>query len=77
VPAPLAPKPSLGIALLATLYASRARAAGSPAGALHDDALALTIACAAGAVAALTLRGRPCPAAGQHATMGAAVNDAG
>jgi hypothetical protein len=43
---------SFGIALLATLYASRAAPAGSPVTALHDCALVLTLAAAVGAVAA-------------------------
>jgi len=43
---------SFGIALLATLYASRAAASGSPVTALHDCALVLTVAAAVGAVAA-------------------------
>ena len=43
---------SFGIALLATLYASRAAATGSPAAALHDCALVLTMAAAVGALAA-------------------------
>jgi EmrB/QacA subfamily drug resistance transporter len=46
---------SFGIALLATFYASRARASGSPVTALHDCAIALTAACAAGALGALAL----------------------
>ena len=51
-------------ALLATLYASRAAATGSPVTALHDCALVLTAAAAVGAVAA----------ACHH---GVSVNDAG
>jgi EmrB/QacA subfamily drug resistance transporter len=43
---------SFGVALLATLYASRAAATGSPVTALHDCALVLTVAAAVGAVAA-------------------------
>jgi MFS family permease len=43
---------SFGIALLATLYASRAAATGSPVAALHDCALVLTVAAAVGALAA-------------------------
>jgi EmrB/QacA subfamily drug resistance transporter len=43
---------SFGIALLATLYASRATATGSPVTALHDCVLVLTVAAAVGAVAA-------------------------
>jgi predicted MFS family arabinose efflux permease len=43
---------SFGIALLATLYASRAAATGSPFAALHDCALVLTMAAAVGALAA-------------------------
>jgi MFS family permease len=43
---------SFGIALLATLYASRAAATGSPAAALHDCALVLAMAAAVGALAA-------------------------
>ena len=43
---------SFGIALLATLYASRAAATGDPVAALHDCALVLTAAAAVGAVAA-------------------------
>ena len=43
---------SFGIALLATLYASRAAATGDPVAALHDCALVLTVAAAVGAVAA-------------------------
>jgi EmrB/QacA subfamily drug resistance transporter len=46
---------SFGIALLATFYASRAQASGSPVTALHDCAVALTVACAAGALGALAL----------------------
>jgi MFS family permease len=48
---------SFGIALLATLYASRAAATGSGVTALRDYALVLTAAAAAGALAALTLPG--------------------
>src|SRR5215468_5719300 len=43
---------SFGIALLATLYASRAATTGSPVTALHDCALVLVAAAAVGAVAA-------------------------
>jgi len=43
---------SFGIALLATLYASRAAATGDPVAALHDCALVLTVAAAVGVVAA-------------------------
>jgi hypothetical protein len=43
---------SFGIALLATLYASRAAATGDPVAALHACALVLTVAAAVGAVAA-------------------------
>jgi hypothetical protein len=43
---------SFGIALLATLDASRAAVTGSPVAALHDCALVLTVAAAVGAVAA-------------------------
>jgi EmrB/QacA subfamily drug resistance transporter len=43
---------SFGIALLATLYASRAVATGDPVAALHDCALVLAVAAAVGAVAA-------------------------
>jgi hypothetical protein len=43
---------SFGIALLATLYASRAAAAGSQVAALHDCFLVLTMAAAVGALAA-------------------------
>jgi EmrB/QacA subfamily drug resistance transporter len=43
---------SFGIALLATVYASRAAATGDPVAALHDCALVLTVAAAVGAVAA-------------------------
>jgi predicted MFS family arabinose efflux permease len=55
---------SFGIALLATLYASRAAVTGDPVAALHDCALVLTVAAAVGAVAA----------ACNH---GVSVNDAG
>ena len=55
---------SFGIALLATLYASRAAATGDPVTAFRDCALVLTLAAAVGAVAAA------CP----H---GVSVNDAG
>ncbi len=77
---------SFGIALLATLYATRTHATGSPVTALHDCALALTALCAAGALAALALRGRPgwpgrdrgpCPPAADRATMVSAASDAG
>jgi hypothetical protein len=43
---------SFGIALLATLYTSRAAATGSGVTALHDCALVLTAAAAAAALAA-------------------------
>jgi hypothetical protein len=43
---------SFGIALLATLYASRAAATGSPVTALHDCGLVLAVAAMVGAVAA-------------------------
>jgi EmrB/QacA subfamily drug resistance transporter len=49
---------SFGIALLATLYASRAGATGSPVTAFRDCALVLTAAATAGAVAALGLRAK-------------------
>ncbi len=71
---------SFGIALLATLYASRAAATGSAVTALRDCALVLTVAAAAGAVAALALRGgtrRPWAAPADRATMEVSVNDAG
>ena len=55
---------SFGIALLATLYASRAAATGDPVTAFRDCALVLTLAAAVGAVAA----------ACNH---GVSVNDAG
>ena len=55
---------SFGIALLATLYASRAAATGDPVSAFRDCALVLTLAAAVGAVAA----------ACNH---GVSVNDAG
>jgi EmrB/QacA subfamily drug resistance transporter len=58
---------SFGIALLATLYASRAAATGSPVTAFRDCALVLTAVAAAGAVAAVALR----------AKMRVSVNDAG
>ena len=58
---------SFGIALLATLYASRAGATGSPVTAFRDCALVLTAAAGTGAVAALVLR----------AKMGVTVNAAG
>ena len=67
---------SFGIALLATFYATRTRVTGSPVTALHDCPLALTALCTAGALAALSLRGRPgwpgrgpCPPAADRATM--------
>jgi hypothetical protein len=77
---------SFGIALLATLYATRTNVTGSPVTALHDCALALTALCAARALAALSLRGRPswpgrdrgpCPPAAGRATMVSAASDAG
>jgi hypothetical protein len=43
---------SFGIALLATLYASRAAETGSPLTAFRDCAVVLTIAAAVGAAAA-------------------------
>lgn len=43
---------SFGIALLATMYASRAAATGDPVAALHDCALVLAVAATVGAVAA-------------------------
>ena len=49
---------SFGIALLATLYASRAAATGSPVTALHDCVLVLAVAAAVGAVAAACQHGR-------------------
>ena len=49
---------SFGIALLATLYASRAATTGSPVTALHDCALVLVAAAAVGAVAAACQHGR-------------------
>jgi ABC-type lipoprotein release transport system permease subunit len=55
---------SFGIALLATLYASRSAATGDPVAAFRDCALVLTVAAAVGAVAA----------ACKH---GMSVNDAG
>jgi predicted MFS family arabinose efflux permease len=58
---------SFSIALLATLYASRAAATGSPVTAFRDCALVLTAAAGTGAVAAVVLR----------AKMGLSVNDAG
>jgi hypothetical protein len=58
---------SFGIALLATLYASRAGATGSPVTAFRGCALVLTAAAGIGAVAALVLR----------AKMGVTVDDAG
>jgi hypothetical protein len=48
----------IGIALLATLYASRAAATGSPLTALHDCALVLVMAAAVGAVAVACQHGR-------------------
>jgi EmrB/QacA subfamily drug resistance transporter len=58
---------SFGIALLATLFASRAAATGSPVTAFRDCAVVLTAAAGTGAAAALVLR----------ANMGVSVNDAG
>ena len=49
---------SFGIALLATFYASRAAATGSPVTALHDCAGVLAVAAAVGAVAAACQHGR-------------------
>jgi len=49
---------SFGIALLATLYASRSAATGSPVTALHDCVLVLAVAAAVGAVAAACQHGR-------------------
>jgi EmrB/QacA subfamily drug resistance transporter len=49
---------SFGIALLATLYATRARASGSLVAAFHDCTVVLAAVSAAGALAALGLRGR-------------------
>jgi EmrB/QacA subfamily drug resistance transporter len=46
---------SFGIALLATFYATRAQASGSPVAALHDCALVLSAVSAAGALGALSL----------------------
>ena len=75
---------SFGIALLATYYTARTAVTGSPVAALHDCALLLTAVSAAGALAALMLRGRraerspgACPPAAGRATMDAAANDAG
>jgi hypothetical protein len=65
---------SFGIALLATYYAARTRLTGSAVVALHDCALLLAAVSAAGALAALTLRGRDRRG---HATMDMAANDAG
>jgi len=56
-PAVMSARVAGGIALLATLYASRAAATGSPAAALHDCALVLTVAAAVGAVAAACKHG--------------------
>jgi EmrB/QacA subfamily drug resistance transporter len=47
---------SFGIALLATFYASRAQASGSPVRALHECALVLAAVSAAGALGALGMR---------------------
>jgi predicted MFS family arabinose efflux permease len=58
---------SFGIALLATLYASRAAATGSAVGAFRDCAIVLTGAAAAGALAALALPWRRGPATGAPA----------
>jgi hypothetical protein len=49
---------SFGIALLATLHASRAAATGSPVTALHNCVLVLAVAAAVGAVAAACQHGR-------------------
>ena len=49
---------SFGIALLATLYASRAAATGSQVTALHDCVLVLAVAATVGAVAAACQHGR-------------------
>ncbi len=49
---------SFGIALLATLYAGRAAATGSPVTALHDCVLVLAAAAAVGAVAGACQHGR-------------------
>ena len=46
---------SFGIALLATFYATRALASGSPVAALHDCALVLSAVSAVGALGALSL----------------------
>jgi hypothetical protein len=46
---------SFGIALLATFYATRSQASGSPVTALHDCALVLAAASAAGALGGLSL----------------------
>jgi EmrB/QacA subfamily drug resistance transporter len=63
---------SFGIALLATLYASRAAETGSPLTAFRDCAIVLTIAAAAGAGAAAAVGAGA--AACNH---GMSVNDAG
>ena len=65
---------SFGIALLATFYAARTQLTGSAVIALHDCALLLAAVSAAGALAALTLRGRDFRA---HATMDMAATDVG
>lgn len=49
---------SFGIALLATFYSTRTQLTGSAVTALHDCALLLAAGSAAGALAALMLRGR-------------------
>jgi EmrB/QacA subfamily drug resistance transporter len=64
---------SFGIALLATFYATRARASGSPVTAFHDCTLLLTAAAGAGAIAALGLRGRARRPGGGGPGPGAAV----
>ena len=55
---------SFGIALLATLYASRAAATGSALTAFRDCALVLTVAAAVGAVAAACNHGMSVNGAG-------------
>ena len=49
---------SFGVALLATFYSARIQLTGSAVTALHDCALLLATVSAAGALAALALRGR-------------------
>jgi hypothetical protein len=81
---------SFGIALLATLYASRAAATGSPVTAFRDCALVLTVATAVGAVVAACNHGMAVTRAGSAGerrrasapgatagTHGMSVNDAG